>query len=104
MRVQRSHPTQCTHLSGDSALHVVGPAPAEEELVVELEQECEEEQLCLPPARDGIPSLQALGGDAGEGEAGGELAREVCAGANDAPPDELKCPKQKQKQKQKNKR
>jgi hypothetical protein len=68
----------------------VGPAPAEEELVVELEQKRQEEQLCLPPARDGVPSLKALGGDAGEGEAGGEIAREVQTGTNDAPPDELK--------------
>jgi hypothetical protein len=63
---------------------------------MELEQEGEEEHLRLSPARDGIPGLKALGGDAGEGEAGGKVAREVQAGADGAPPDELEngCPTQ----------
>lgn len=52
---------------------------------MELNETSEEEHLGLAPAGDGVPGLEALGGDGGEVNAGGKLSGKAEAGT-DGPP------------------
>lgn len=77
-----------TNLSRNTATEVVVSSAGVEELVMEFNEASEKEHLGLAPARDGIPGLEALGGDGGKVEASGELAGEAEAGADGPPADE----------------
>ena len=77
-----------TNLSRNTTTEVVVSSAGVEELVMEFNEASEQEHLGLAPARDGIPGLEALGGDGGKVDAGGELAGEAEAGADGPPADE----------------
>ena len=77
-----------TNLSRNTTAEVVVSSAGVEELVMEFNEASEQEHLGLAPARDGIPGLEALGGDGGKVDAGGELAGEAEAGADGPPADE----------------
>lgn len=77
------------YLSGDTAAHVVSTAFAVKEFIVEFNQTSEQQQLCLAPSWDGIPSLQTFGGKVGEGQSRGKVAREVQSSTKGPPSNEL---------------
>ncbi len=74
-----------THLSWSSSAHVMSSAPAEEKLIVELNQSSEQKHLCLSPPWNGIPRLEARAGNAAEFSPKGQFPWEAKS-SPDGPP------------------